>query len=123
MAKFDIIIAEDDTVLRDLYLRKLDKNVYDIRTAENGQVALDLIKQKKPDLLLLDINMPILDGFEALEKLTPADRTFPVIVLTNLADQANRERGAKFNVADYFVKKEMTIKSLIEMVETQLKKA
>jgi len=122
MSKFNIIIAEDDNVLRDLYLRKLDKEVYDVRTAENGQIALDLINEKVPDLLLLDINMPLLDGFEMLEKLPAEKRTFPIIVLTNLADQANRDRGASFNVADYFVKKDMTIKSLIEMVETQLKK-
>jgi len=122
MAKFDLIIAEDDLVLRDLYIRKLDKNLYDVRTAENGQVALDLIRAKKPDLLLLDIGMPIMDGFEVLEKLSAGERTFPVIILTNMADQANREKGMKFNVADFFVKKDMTIKSLIEMIEKQLKK-
>jgi DNA-binding response OmpR family regulator len=121
MEKYKLIIAEDDTVLRDLYLRKMDKNLYDVRTAENGQIAFDLIKQDKPDLLLLDIGMPLMDGWELLEKLS-TNRSFPVIVLTNLADQANRERGAKFGVADYFVKKDMTIKSLLEMVEAQLKK-
>lgn len=122
MEKFNVIIAEDDTVLRDLYLRKLDPNTYDVRTAENGQEALDLILKDAPDLLLLDINMPVMDGFEMLEKLPSEKRTFPVIILTNLADQANKEKGAKFNVADYFVKKDMTIKSLVEMVERQLKK-
>jgi DNA-binding response OmpR family regulator len=121
MAKFDILIAEDDTVLRDLYLRKMDQTKYDVRTAENGQAALDMILQKAPNLLLLDINMPILDGFELLEKLPADKRTFPIIILTNLADQSNRERGAKYNVADYFVKKDMTIKTLIDMIEKNVK--
>ncbi|MEQ1849713.1 MAG: response regulator [Candidatus Peribacteraceae bacterium] len=121
MAKFDILIAEDDTVLRDLYLRKMNREKYDVRTAENGQTALDMILTKAPNLLLLDINMPILDGFELLEKLPVDKRTFPVIILTNLADQFNRERGAKFNVADYFVKKDMTVKMLIEMIEKHVK--
>lgn len=117
MAQFDIIVAEDDTVLRDLYLRKFDRDVYEVRTASNGQEALDLVQQKAPHLLVLDINMPVLDGFGVLEKLPKERRTFPVIILTNFDDQANRDRGAALGVSDYFVKKDMTIKSLVEMVE------
>lgn len=122
MAKSKIIIAEDDTVLRDLYLRKFTADLYDIRTAANGQEALDLIAQEKPDLVLLDINMPVLDGFGVLEKLPKAIRTFPVVILTNFDDQANRDRGAALGVDDYFVKKDMTIKSLVAMVERLLGK-
>src|SRR5437870_3920108 len=120
MAAYDILIAEDDTVLRDLYLRKFNKDSYVVRTASNGQEALNLIAAKKPDLLLLDVNMPVLDGFGVLEKLPKDQRSFPVIILTNFADQANRDRGAALQVDDYFVKKDMTIKSLMEMVERLL---
>ena len=116
-----LIVAEDDTVLRDLYLRKFDKNVYDIRTAVNGVEALALIEKDPPDLMLLDLNMPVLDGFGVLEKLPPEKRTFRIVILTNFDDQANRERGAKLGVDDYFVKKDMTIKSLLEMAENLLK--
>jgi DNA-binding response OmpR family regulator len=122
MATYNILIAEDDTVLRDLYLRKFDKEVYDIRTASNGQEALALIQARKPDLLILDINMPVQDGFGVLEKLPKADRSFPVIILTNFADQANRDRGMGLGVDDYFVKKDMTIKTLIEMAGRLLQK-
>lgn len=121
MAMYDVLIAEDDTVLRDLYMRKFNKDVYSVRTATNGQEALSLIQAKKPDLMLLDINMPVLDGFGVLEKLAPDMRTFPIIILTNFADQANRDRGAALKVDDYFVKKDMTIKSLMEMVERLVK--
>ena len=79
MAQYKIIVAEDDTVLRDLYLRKFKSDVYDIRTASNGQEALDLVAKEAPDLMLLDINMPVLDGFGVLEKLPKAGRSFPVI--------------------------------------------
>ncbi len=122
MALFKIIIAEDDTVLRDLYLRKFKTDIYDIRTASNGQEALDLVAKDKPDLMLLDINMPVMDGFGVLEKLPRASRSFPVIMLTNFDDQANRDRGKALGVDDYFVKKDMTIKSLVEMVERLLQK-
>ncbi len=121
MTVHDIIIAEDDAVLRDLYLRKFNKDTFNVRTASNGQEALTLIQSKTPSLLLLDINMPVLDGFGVLEKLPKDQRSFPVIILTNFADQANRERGKAFNVDDYFVKKDMTIKSLVEMVQKLLK--
>ncbi len=120
MSKGKIIIAEDDTVLRDLYLRKFSTDTYDVRTASNGQEALDLIAKDKPDLVLLDINMPVLDGFGVLEKLPKAIRSFPIVMLTNFDDQANRDRGKELGVDDYFVKKDMTIKSLVEMVERLL---
>jgi len=113
---YDILIAEDDEVLRDLYLRKFKGGTYTLRTAANGQEALRMIREKKPSLLLLDINMPVLDGFGVLTALTPEERTFPVIILTNFDDQQNRDRGAQFGVKEYFVKKDMTIKSLVEMV-------
>jgi len=117
-----ILIAEDDSVLQDLYLRKFNKDAFEVRTASNGQEALDSIAKDVPDMLLLDINMPVMDGFEVLEKLPKDKRAFPVIVLTNFDDQANRERGKALQVDDYFVKKDMTIKTLVEMVERLLKK-
>lgn len=115
-----LLIAEDDTVLRDLYLRKFDPSVYAIRTATNGQEAVEEITKEKPDLVLLDINMPVLDGFGVLERIPKAERSFPVIILTNFDDQANRERGKGYEVTDYFVKKDMTVKSLVAMVEKLL---
>ncbi len=122
MARYKLLIAEDDTVLQDLFLRKFSKDVYEVLAAVNGQETLDMIAKNLPDLLLLDLNMPVLDGFGVLEKLPKEKRTFPVIVLTNFDDQANRERGQKLGVDDYFVKKDMTIKTLVEMVDKLLKK-
>ena len=123
MAKYKILVAEDDDVLRDLYLRKLSRNAeYDLLIARNGQEALDLLQVNVPSLVLLDINMPVVDGFGVLEKLPKDKRSFPVIILTNFDDQANRDRGMALGVDDYFVKKDMTIKNLVEMVEKLLKK-
>jgi DNA-binding response OmpR family regulator len=117
----EILIAEDDPVLRDVYIKKFGASPdFVIRTAANGEEALKLIAEKKPDILLLDINMPVLDGFGVLQKLPKADRQFPVIILTNFEDQQNRRRGEELGVDDYFIKKEMTIKSLYEMVEKLL---
>jgi len=122
MARYKLLIAEDDTVLQDLFLRKFSKDVYEVLAAVNGQETLEIIAKNPPDLLLLDLNMPVLDGFGVLEKLPKEKRMFPVIVLTNFDDQTNRERGQKLGVDDYFVKKDMTIKTLVEMVDKLLKK-
>jgi two-component system, OmpR family, response regulator MprA len=120
MAKPKILICEDDSVLRDLYLRKLKPEMFDVRTASNGQEGLDAVAKEAPDLMLLDINMPVLDGFGVLEKLPKEKRSFPIIVLTNFEDQANRERGQQLGVDDYFIKKDMTVKSLVEMAQRLL---
>jgi DNA-binding response OmpR family regulator len=120
MTKPDILIAEDDAVLRNLYIKKFSLSGYDIRTAEDGEAAWAAIEQKKPDVLILDIHMPKMTGFQVLEKLQQAGREFPVIMLSNFADEMSQLRAKELGADDYFVKKDMTIKSLLEMVERLL---
>ena len=118
--KGDILIAEDDAVLREVYMKKFTLAGYNIRVATNGEEALQAIAEKQPDVLILDIHMPILDGFSVLEKLPKASREFPVIMLTNFGDDKSRTRGKELGSDDFFVKSEMTIKSLIGMVDSVL---
>ncbi len=120
--KADILISEDDTVLREVYLKKFTLAGYDVRVASNGQEALDLIATKAPDALILDINMPVLDGFATLEKLPKDKRSYPVVILTNLADEENKKRGVSLGADDFFIKSQMTIKTLLEMVQNLVKK-
>ena len=121
MAAADILIAEDDAVLREVYTKKFTLSGYQIRTASNGEEAIAELQKKEPDILILDVNMPILDGFSVLEKYPKEGRSFPVIMLTNFGDDKNRERGEELGADDYFIKSEMTIRKLLEMVETLLK--
>ena len=121
MANADILIAEDDAVLREVYTKKFTLSGYTIRTAENGEEAIAEVQKKVPDILILDINMPIVDGFGVLEKYPKESRPFPIIMLTNFGDEKNRERGEQMGADDYFIKSEMTIRKLLEMVETLLK--
>ena len=119
--KANILIAEDDAVLREVYTKKFTLSGYEIRTAKNGEEAVAEIQKQEPEILILDINMPILDGFGVLEKFPKDHRKFPVIMLTNFGDEKNRERGEALGCDDYFIKSEMTIRKLLEMVETLLK--
>ncbi len=117
-AKANILVAEDDAVLRDVYVKKFSLAGFELRTAKNGQEAVEAIEKQAPDLLILDLNMPVLDGFGVLEKFPRKDRAFPVIVLTNFGDTRNKERGVQLGADDFFIKSEMTIKSLLEKVQT-----
>lgn len=121
MANIDILVAEDDAVLREVYMKKFTISGYTIRTAQNGEEAIAEIQKKEPDILILDINMPILDGFGVLEHYPKNKRSFPIIMLTNFGDDKNKTRGMQLGADDYFIKSEMTIRKLLEMVETLLK--
>ncbi|UPA23053.1 response regulator [Candidatus Peribacteria bacterium] len=117
MSKADILIAEDDPVLRNLYIKKFSVAGYMIRAVEDGEQAVAEIAKQAPQVLVLDIHMPKMDGFQVLEQYPAQSRPFPVIMLTNFADENSRARGKELGADDYFIKKDMTIKSLLEMVE------
>lgn len=121
MSKTDLLIAEDDPILRNLYVKRFSGGNYTIRAVEDGEEAVKELKKHLPDLLILDIHMPRMDGFQVLELYPPEDRQFPVIVLTNFADEKSKSRGKDLGADDYFIKKDMSIKSLEEMVERILK--
>jgi DNA-binding response OmpR family regulator len=117
MPKAQILVAEDDAVLRNLYIKKFTIAGYSIRAAEDGEQAVREIESRVPDVLVLDIHMPKMDGFQVLERYPKATRTFPVVMLTNFADEVSKQRGKELGADEYFIKKDMTIKSLLEMVE------
>lgn len=119
--KFDILIAEDDPVLRDLYIRKFSKRTYDIRTAEDGRKTLAELQKKSPDVLLLDINMPEVDGVEVMKAIPPkGQRPYSVIVLTNHDEQLMKDQMKELGADDYFVKKDMSLQDLLDMAENLL---
>jgi DNA-binding response OmpR family regulator len=120
MPRASILIAEDDPVLRNLYVKKFSVSGFDIRTTEDGEQTVKALEEKKPDLLILDIHMPKMDGFQVMEKFPKATRNYPVILLTNFEEPRYRERGKELGADDYFVKKDMTIRTLVEMVERLL---
>jgi len=96
---------------------------YGIRVVENGAEAIAAIEESVPDVAILDINMPVMDGFSVLEKYPEKQRPFSVIMLTNFGDEKNKKRGESLGVSKFFIKKDMTIKTLIEMVESHLEKS
>ena len=115
-----ILIAEDDPVLREVYVRRFARTRFTIRTAENGDEAVMMLKKEKPDLFICDILMPKHNGDWVLEQFPKKDRAFKVIMLTNIEDKETQEKCKKLGVDGYLVKKNMSIHSLIDMAEQLL---
>ena len=116
----NILIAEDDAVLRNLYIKKFALSGYQIRTAQDGEDALQQLRLLPPDVLILDLNMPKVNGLQVLQMLPRATRAFPIIILSNYADENTKQQSMSLGADAYFVKKDMTIKSLVEMAEKLL---
>ncbi len=117
MSKGNILIGEDDATLRGLYQKKFQMEGYDVRLGADGRQVLEEIRAQKPDLLICDIHMPNVDGFQVLKEIPKQDRGFPVIMLTNFDQPEFKLRAEELGADDYLVKKDMTIRSLVEAVD------
>jgi len=118
-----ILIVEDDKFLRELITKKLDKEGYETSQAVDGEEGLEKVKKEKPALVLLDLILPGIDGFEVLSKIKedPALSRIPVIILSNLGQKEDVERGLKLGAIDYLIKAHFTPGEIIEKVRTNLK--
>jgi DNA-binding response OmpR family regulator len=102
----NILVIEDDATFLDLLRVHLSGAGHQVRTAEDAAIGLRSVIADPPDIILLDIYVPYLDGFELLEalRLDPASRNTPVIVLTGRGDDDTYSKAQRFGVADYFTK-------------------
>ena len=122
MAK-TILIIEDDKFLRELIVQKLLREGYEISEALDGEEGIKKIKEEKPDLILLDLILPGIDGFEVLSKMREESRlsSIPVIVLSNLGQKEDVEKGMKLGAVDYLIKAHFTPGEIIEKIRKILK--
>ncbi len=122
MAK-KILIVEDDKFLRELVARKLSSEGFEIFEAVDGEEGIKKTKEEKPDLVLLDLILPGIDGFEVLSKIKEDQElsSIPVIVLSNLGQREEVERGMKLGAADYLIKAHFTPGEIIEKIKNSLK--
>ena len=105
MSTSRILIADDDPLLRALLVHRLSADCHDIMTAEDGALALTLIGEQRPDLIVLDALMPVMDGFEVLRRIKAGGVTdAPVIMLTALKREQDIVGALKLGAADYLVK-------------------
>jgi CheY-like chemotaxis protein len=124
MNKKKILIVEDDNFVAEVYSTKLLEMGHDVLIAQNGEEGIALAGSNKPDLILLDIIMPIMGGIEMLEELKKNEglKNIPVILLTNVGEKESIQRVRDLGVQDYLIKSHFTPAEVIEKIEMVLGK-
>ncbi len=120
--KAHVLLVEDDIFLSGIYQKKFEMEGYKVSTADNGEKGLNDAKKKKPDIILLDILLPKLDGFAVLEKLKadPATKDIPVVLLTNLGQKDDVEKGLDAGAVDYLIKAHFKPSEIVDKVKKVL---
>ena len=120
-----VLIVEDDKFLSELISTKLDKEGFNIALAGDGETGLKKAEEFKPEIILLDIMLPGMDGFEVLEKLKNSSdaqlKNTPVIILSNFGQESKVERGLQLGAVDYLVKANFTTGEIVAKIKEVLK--
>lgn len=114
-----IMIVEDDEFLVQMYATKLELQDYQVMTAGDGKQALKMMKKDKPDLILLDLNLPIMDGFQVLEELKkdPEMKSIPVLVLTNYGQKEHIDKCLALGAVDYLIKAHFVPSEVVDKIK------
>lgn len=120
--KKKILIVEDDVFIRDIYQVKFSQEGFDVVTAEDGVKALAVLEQMVPDIILLDIIMPYMNGMEVLKNIKSNDslKEIPVIMLTNISEKEKVTEGMELGVNDYIIKSHFTPSEVVHKVNALL---
>lgn len=122
--KIKILLVEDDPFLLSMYSTKFEIEGFDVITADDGEKGLKAAEQEGADIILLDILMPNMNGFEVLEKLKAQEKTrdIPVILLTNLNQKDEIEKGMVLGAADYMIKAHFMPSEVVAKIKKVLAK-
>jgi DNA-binding response OmpR family regulator len=116
---YRILIVEDDDFLRSLAVTKLETQGFAMETASNGTEGLEKTMKQPPDLLILDLMLPNMSGFEILEKIrnNEATKKLKVVVFSNLGEEADIKQCLDLGVSEYLVKANFTLDELAEKIK------
>lgn len=123
MAAHKIAIVEDDPAISQMYRFKFEAEGFTVETAENGKLGLELCKNMKPDIILLDLMMPEMNGDEMLAEMrkTPWGKDIKVVILTNKGEQEIPPEVKTLGVSAVILKADMTPRQVAELVQEKLK--
>jgi two-component system alkaline phosphatase synthesis response regulator PhoP len=117
-----ILVVEDNQMMRSIIFKKLISKGYEVIEAENGKDGLEKCLNEKPDMIVLDLLMPEMNGFEMLKLVRDSGdgeiANVPVIILTNLWDQKNKDLAEKLKIHAYFLKAFLTTEDLAKAIDT-----
>lgn len=117
-----ILLVEDDDALANVYMMRLQAEGFAVKRVANGEDALEAAKDSHPDLVLLDVMMPKVSGFDVLDILrnTPETANLKIIMLTALSQESDKERAQGLGVDDYLVKSQVVITDVIDRIRHHL---
>lgn len=117
-----ILLGEDDRFIAKIYKTRLTREGYQVEHAINGEEVLKLAKEKKPDMILLDLIMPVKNGFETLQELKtdPELKKIKVVILSNLNQDEDQKRVMDLGAEEYVVKAHISLPELVEVVKRHL---
>lgn len=118
-----ILMIEDDNFMQKALRFTLQGDDYKIIVAVDGQLGIDMAKKEKPDLILLDIILPKIDGFDVLEKLKKDSiiKDIPVLILSNLGQKEDVEKGLKLGAVGYIIKAHFKLEDVVKKIKEILK--
>jgi len=119
MDKTKITLIEDDKILSRVINEELSEAGFDVSLAYDGEEGLEVVRSKKPDLILLDLVMPKKNGFEVLEELKASKETvnIPIIILTMLGQEEEVEKGLKLGANQYVIKSQYAVTEIIDKIK------
>lgn len=121
-AKKKILLVEDDAALATVYRTRLEMEGFDVRHVDNGEDALTNALEYRPDLIVLDVMMPKINGFDVLDMLrnTPETTNMRVVMLTALSQAKDKERAEQLGADDYLVKSQVVISDVVARIKHHL---
>lgn len=120
--KKKILLVEDDAALANVYQTRLEMEGFDVRHVDNGEDALTNAIEYRPDLIVLDVMMPKINGFDVLDLLrnTPETMSMRVVMLTALSQAKDKERAEQLGADDYLVKSQVVISDVVSRIKHHL---
>lgn len=117
-----IAIIEDDSVISQMYRMKFEADGFDVQVANNGKDGIDLVREFQPDIVLLDISMPVMNGDVALKSIRKEEwgKTVPVLILTNLGEEEAPKDIRSLGIESYIVKADLTPRQVVARVKQAL---
>ncbi len=117
-----ILLVEDDDALATVYLVRLQAEGFDVRRVNNGEDALATALTYKPNLVLLDVMMPKVSGFDVLDIMrnTPETRNLKIIMLTALSQESDKARAESLGIDEYLVKSQVVIADVVDRIKQHL---
>jgi len=114
-----ILIVEDDQFLMDIYANKLREEGFEVEEATNGEMAFEKLRESQPDLILLDIILPMREGFEILKEIKQDEKlkNLPIIIISNLSQREDIKKGLSLGAVKYLVKADYTPAQIVKEIK------